>query len=45
MQKTAEEYQKRPTLQTALETFYRIAYAESLMTSVLQIWRLDRWVH
>ena len=37
MQKTAEEYQKDLLWQTALETFYRIAYAESLMTSVLQI--------
>ena len=39
MQKTAEEYQKDLLWQTALETFYRVAYAESLMTSVLQIWR------
>ena len=39
MQRTAEEYQKDLLWQTALETFYRVAYAESLMTSVLQIWR------
>ena len=39
MQKTAEEYQKDLLWQTALETFYRVAYAESLMTSVLQVWR------
>ncbi len=39
MQKTTEEYQKDLLWQTALETFYRVAYAESLMTSVLQIWR------
>jgi hypothetical protein len=39
MQKTAEEYQKDLLWQTALETFYRVAYAESLMTSVLQIWK------
>ena len=39
MQKTAEEYQKDLLWQTALETFYRVAYAESLMTSVLQVWK------
>lgn len=39
MDKTTEEYQKDLLWQTALETFYRVAYAESLMTSVLQRWK------
>lgn len=39
MGQTVEEYQKDLLWQTALETFYRIAYAESLMTSVLQVWK------
>lgn len=39
MDRTAEDYQKDLLWQTALETFYRIAYTESLMTSVLQKWK------
>ena len=39
MDRTAEDYQKDLLWQTALETFYRVAYSESLMTSVLQKWR------
>lgn len=39
MDRTAEDYQKDLLWQTALETFYRVAYSESLMTSTLQKWR------
>ena len=39
MDRTAEDYQKDLLWQTALETFYRVAYTESLMTSVLQKWK------
>ena len=39
MDRSVEEYQKDLLWQTALETFYRVAYAESLMSSVLQKWR------
>ena len=39
MDRTAADYQKDLLWQTALETFYRVAYAESLMTSALQMWR------
>ena len=45
MQKTAEEYQKDLLWQTALETFYRVAYAESLMTAVPSDLETGRWVH
>ena len=39
MDRMAEDYQKDLLWQTALETFYRVAYTESLMTSVLQKWK------
>ena len=39
MDRTDEDYQKDLLWQTALETFYRVAYTESLMTSVLQKWK------
>ena len=39
MDRSVEEYQKDLLWQTALETFYRVAYAESLMKSVLQKWK------
>ena len=39
MDRTAEDYQKDLLWQTALETFYRVAYTESLMASVLQKWK------
>ncbi len=39
MDRSVEEYQKDLLWQTALETFYRVAYAESLMSSVLQKWK------
>ena len=39
MDRTAEDYQKDLLWQTALETFYRVAYTETLMTSVLQKWK------
>ena len=39
MDRTAADYQKDLLWQTALETFYRVAYTESLMTSALQKWR------
>ena len=39
MDRTAADYQKDLLWQTALETFYRVAYTESLMTSALQMWR------
>ncbi len=39
MDRNVEKYQKDLLWQTTLETFYRIAYAESLMTSVLHKWR------
>lgn len=39
MDRTTEEYQKDLLWQTSLETFYRVAYAESLMSAVLQKWR------
>ncbi len=37
--KTNEEYQKDLLWQTALETFYRVTYAENLITGVLQRWK------
>ena len=39
MDRSVEEYQKDLLWQTALETFYRVAYAESLMSSALQKWK------
>ncbi len=39
MDKNVEEYQKELLWRTAAETFYRVAYAESLLTSVVQAWR------
>ena len=39
MDRSVEEYQKDLLWQTSLETFYRVAYAESLMSSVLQKWK------
>ena len=39
MDRTAVDYQKDLLWQTVLETFYRVAYTESLMTSALQIWK------
>ena len=39
MDRSVEEYQKDLLWQTSLETFYRVAYAESLMSSALQKWK------
>ena len=39
MDRSVEEYQKDLLWQTALETFYRVAYTESLMSSALQKWK------
>ena len=39
MDRSVEEYQKDLLWQTSLETFYRVAYIESLMSSVLQKWK------
>ena len=39
MDRSVEEYQKDLLWQTSLETFYRVAYIESLMSSALQKWR------
>lgn len=39
MDRSVEEYQKDLLWQTSLETFYRVAYVESLMSSVLQKWK------
>ena len=39
MDRSVEDYQKDLLWQTSLETFYRIAYAESVMSSVLQKWK------
>ena len=39
MDRSVEEYQKDLLWQTSLETFYRVAYIESLMSSVLQRWK------
>ena len=39
MDRSVEEYQKDLLWQTSLETFYRVAYAESLMSAALQKWK------
>lgn len=39
MDETIEEYQKELLWRTAAETFYRVAYAEGLIASVIRSWR------
>ena len=39
MDRAAADYHKDLLWQTTLETFYRVAYTESLMTSALQVWK------
>ena len=43
MDRSVEEYQKDLLWQTALETFYRVAYVESLMSSSAPKMETDRW--